>query len=153
LGRPLVNGWFGENFTTSDLDVDRALLGERGRIGRSVILQVTAARIPCATFRGWIGEPGWLRQFTDFGCPGAYLTVIAPGQVAAGDAIEVVHRPDHAVTIALAFRALVKEPWRLPELRAAGSDVIDELRSMVESGRAFSLDPWSSTDCKWSLAG
>jgi MOSC domain-containing protein YiiM len=140
LGRTLVNGAFGENFTTSGLDVDGALLGERWQIGRSVVLQVTEPRIPCATFRGWMGEPGWLRQFTDVGCPGAYLKVIAPGEVVAGDTIEIVHRPDHAVTIALAFRALVRQPSLLPLLRAAGSDLTDELRSAVESGLAFPLD-------------
>lgn len=140
-GRALPNGGFGENLTTGDLDVDGALLGERWRIGASVVLQVTEPRIPCATFRGWIDEPRWLNQFTAVGCPGAYLRVVRSGRVTAGDPIDVVHRPEHGVTVAFAFRALIREPALLPDLLLADGDLTDELRAVVESGRAFQLDP------------
>jgi hypothetical protein len=33
LGRPLPNGFFGENLTTAGIDVNGALIGERWRIG------------------------------------------------------------------------------------------------------------------------
>ena len=42
--------------------------------------------------------------------PGAYFRVIEPGEIQAGDQIEIVHRPDHDVTIAMSFRALTIEP-------------------------------------------
>ena len=45
--------------------------------------------------------------------------MIAAGEIAAGDAISVVHRPDHDVTIAVTFRALTLEPGLLPRLLAA----------------------------------
>ena len=51
LGRVLDNGVFGENLTTSGLDVTGAIVGERWRIG-SALLEVTAPRIPCRTFAG-----------------------------------------------------------------------------------------------------
>jgi len=41
------------------------------------------------------------------------------GSVNIGDRIEVVHRPDHDVTVALSFRALTIEPDLLPRLLAA----------------------------------
>ncbi|WP_089158350.1 MOSC domain-containing protein [Micromonospora sp. NBS 11-29] len=119
LGRPLGNGSFGENLTTAGLDVNGALIGERWRIGADLVLEVSTTRIPCGTFQGWLGERGWLRRFTDAVVPGAYLRVISPGSVAAGDPVEIVHRPDHDVTVALLFRAVMREPELLPRLTVA----------------------------------
>ncbi len=105
LGRRLPDGHFGENLTTADLDVDGSLVGERWRVG-TALLEVTGPRIPCATFAGWMGEPGWVRRFAERGRTGAYLAVVEPGTVSAGDPVEVVDRPEHAITVPRAFRAL-----------------------------------------------
>jgi MOSC domain-containing protein YiiM len=45
--------------------------------------------------------------------------VIGPGEIQAGDPVEIVSRPDHEVTIALVFRAVTREPELLPRLLAA----------------------------------
>jgi MOSC domain-containing protein YiiM len=119
LGRTLPNGVFGENLTTRGLDVNAALIGERWRIGREVVLEVSCARIPCGTFQGWLERDGWIKQFTRAALPGAYLRVIEPGDICAGDPVEIVHRPDHDVTVALLFRALTLEPDLLPRLLVA----------------------------------
>ncbi|MEU0748775.1 MOSC domain-containing protein, partial [Streptomyces albogriseolus] len=81
---------------------------------------VTSGRIPCRTFQGHLGEEGWVRRFTERAAPGAYLRVITPGEVRAGDAVRIVHRPDHDVTVALQFRAVTTERSLLPRLLAAG---------------------------------
>jgi MOSC domain-containing protein YiiM len=133
LGRALPNGFFGENLTTVGLEVNEALLGERWRVGSELVLQVTTPRIPCSTFRGWMGEKGWARTFTAAGRPGAYLSVIAPGTIMTGDAIEVVRRPDHDVTISMAFRAATTERALLPRLLEAGDDLDPQLRRTVLS--------------------
>ncbi len=99
LGRPLPNGFFGENLTTAGLDVNGALLGEQWQVGDTVVLQVTCPRIPCSTFRGWVGERGWLKTFTADARPGAYLRVVTPGELRGGDAITVVRRPRHEATV------------------------------------------------------
>jgi MOSC domain-containing protein YiiM len=119
LGRPLTNGMFGENLTTLDVDVNGALIGERWRIGPDVVLEVSGPRIPCGTFQGWLERAGWIRRFTEAGRPGAYLRVIEPGDIRAGDPLRVVHRPAHDVTVALAFRAMTREPDLLPRLLPA----------------------------------
>ena len=119
LGRELAGGVFGENLTTSGLDVTGARIGERWRIGGEVLLEVASPRIPCRTFAAWLGERGWIKRFTDQAEPGAYLRVLRPGSIRAGDPIEVVHSPAHDVTIGLAFRALTAEPALLPRLLAA----------------------------------
>ncbi|MFF4837137.1 MOSC domain-containing protein [Streptomyces sp. NPDC001315] len=120
LGRTLGNGAFGENLTTSGLDVSGARIGERWRIGRELVLEVTCGRIPCRTFQDHLGERGWVKRFTRKGAPGAYLRVIEPGEIRAGDRVEIVHRPAHEVTVALQFRAVTTERELLPRLLAAG---------------------------------
>ena len=119
LGRPLGNGVFGENLTTEGIDVNGALIGERWRIGPEVILEASGPRIPCGTFQGWLAQAGWIKRFTQAARPGSYLRVIEPGEISAGDPVEVVHRPEHDVSVALCFRALTLEPELLPRLLAA----------------------------------
>lgn len=103
LGRDLRNGRFGENLTTSGLDVSGAMLGERWRIGTAV-LEVCGPRVPCVVFRNWLDEPGWVKRFTQAGRPGAYLKVVEPGDLGTGDAVEIVARPE-TVTVTESFRA------------------------------------------------
>ncbi len=119
LGRDLAAGTFGENLTTVGVDVTGALIGERWRIGPDVVLEVSSPRIPCATFAGRMEVPGWIARFVAAGRPGAYLRVVAAGEVRAGDPVEVVHRPDHDVTIGVTFRAMTLEPELLPSLLRA----------------------------------
>jgi MOSC domain-containing protein YiiM len=132
LGRPLASGSFGENLTTEGLDVSGARIGERWRVGSEVVLEVTCGRIPCRTFQGHLGEQRWVKRFTQKGAPGAYLRVIEPGEIRAGDPIEIVHRPDHEVTVALAFRAETTERTLLPRVLAAGDALHPELLEMAE---------------------
>lgn len=140
LGRDLPNGFFGENLTTVGIDVNEARLGERWRVGSEVVLQVTTPRTPCATFRGWMGEKAWARLFTQEARPGAYLSVVVPGQISAGDAIEVIHRPEHEITLAMSFRALTRERDLLPRLLEAGDDLDPELRQAAVSKTLTTLD-------------
>ena len=124
---PLHAGVFGENLTTRGLEITGAELGERWRVG-GVLLQVTVPRIPCRTFAAWLERGGWVKTFAAAARPGAYLRVLEPGPVRAGDPITVEHRPGHGVTVGTTFRALLTEPGRLPGLLAAGEDLLPEIR-------------------------
>ena len=139
LDRPLRNGMFGENLTTTGVEVSGAVIGERWQVGDTVVLQVTGPRIPCGRFRAHMGERGWLKTFTTTARSGAYLSVVTPGRVASADPVAVVHRPDHGVTAMLAFRALTREPELLPSLLDAGPDLVEKLRTMAEEGRTYSI--------------
>ena len=108
LGRELGNGMFGENLTTSGLDVDAAEVGEQWRVGTS-LLEVCGPRVPCATFAAHMGEPRWVRRFADHGRTGAYLAVREAGVIETDDPIEVVHRPGHGLTVPMFFRACMGE--------------------------------------------
>jgi MOSC domain-containing protein YiiM len=137
LGRPLPGGVFGENLTTSGLDVTGALIGERWRIGDRVVLEVAVPRIPCGTFAHWMAEQGWIKRFTIRARPGAYLRVVTPGEIRAGDPITVVSRPDHEVTVGVTFRAVTREPELLPRLLRA-----DALPDEVKETAARRIAPY-----------
>lgn len=128
-GRSLANGAFGENLTTRGIDVSGALIGERRRLGPEVVLEVTSARIPWGTFQGHMDEKRWVQRFTQRGAPGAYPRVIQPGEIRTGNPVEIVHRPDHDVTVALAFRAMTTERPLQPRLLAVGGALHSELRT------------------------
>jgi MOSC domain-containing protein YiiM len=104
LGRELTGGSFGENITTSGLDVTGALIGEVWQLG-SAVVQVTAPRIPCAVFAGWLGERQWVKRFADAQRPGAYLRVLTEGRVGPRDPVAVLGRPAERVTIAESMAA------------------------------------------------
>jgi MOSC domain-containing protein YiiM len=122
LARPLTNGMFGENLTTSGVDVTHARIGERWRVGTDGLeLEVSAPRTPCRTFSAFLQLDHWIKTFTEAAIPGAYLRVISPGTVRAGDAISIDDRPEHDVTIDLVFRARMSEPDLLAQLLEAGA--------------------------------
>jgi MOSC domain-containing protein YiiM len=138
LGRALPSGTFGENVTTSGLDVTGAVIGERWRVGADLVLQVTVPRIPCRTFAVWLGEQGWIKTFTLRAIPGAYLRVLSPGEVRQGDPIVVEHRPAHEVTIGTVFRAITTEPELLPRLLDA-DELPDEAKDRARRRLTFDL--------------
>jgi MOSC domain-containing protein YiiM len=133
LGRELTPGCFGENLTTSGVDVTGAVIGERWLIGGAELV-VRSPRRPCRTFQDWMDEPHWVKRFTDVGAPGAYLAVVRPGAVAAGDPIEVVHRPEHGVTIGEVFAERAADLARLQLLLDAedlAPSLEDRLRKVL----------------------
>lgn len=135
LGRSLPAGCFGENLTTIGIDLNEARIGERWRVGDSVVLQVTAPRIPCGTFQGWLGEKGWAARFNERAKPGAYFRVIEEGTVEAGHPIEVLSRPEHDVTVSLTLLALTTERHRLPELEPARDHLPADVIELLDKHR------------------
>jgi MOSC domain-containing protein YiiM len=126
LERELEPGTFGENLTVSDIVVERAVVGERWQIGTAV-LRVTEPRIPCYKLGVRMGDPRFPAWFAAAARPGTYLGIERAGEVGAGDAIHVLDRPDHGLTVgdierayhddrALASRLLevpeVSDGWR-----------------------------------------
>jgi MOSC domain-containing protein YiiM len=142
LDTELDDGRFGENLTTSGYDVNEAEMGERWRVG-SALLEVASVRTPCNDFKGWLGEcgldnAGWVKRFAAQSRPGPYLRVLEEGEVSAGDAAEVVHRPGHGITVTFVFRALMGERELLPRLLGVEGLAEEARRTAeryVESGR------------------
>jgi MOSC domain-containing protein YiiM len=116
IGEEIPAGKFGENLTTEGIDVNAAFVGEQWKIG-SVILEVSQPRIPCRVFAGFWKRATLIKDFTQAGRPGAYLRIIQEGTAQAGDAIEVIYKPDHNVSISDLFSAKSGERAKINEIK------------------------------------
>jgi MOSC domain-containing protein YiiM len=131
LGRPLGAGAWGENLTTEGVDVSGAVLGERWRIG-TTLLEVVQPRMPCFKLALKMGDPAFVRRFARASRPGAYLKIVEEGELGAGDAIEVdlAGRPDHGVDVRLVSDAFLVDHSLIPRAEAA-PQLIDSLREQL----------------------
>jgi MOSC domain-containing protein YiiM len=108
LGIDVSDGMFGENLTTEGVDVSGAVIGERWRIG-TVEFEVCQPRQPCSKLGIRFENPKMVKMFAQSSRPGAYLRIIQEGEIGAGDEIEVIHRPEHGITIAMVSDAVFKD--------------------------------------------
>ncbi len=95
----------------------RALVGERWAIG-TTLLEVAQPRVPCFKLGARMGDPAFPRRFAEAGRPGAYLRIVEEGVLVAGDAVEIVHRPTHELTVGDVASIYHREPGRIAELVA-----------------------------------
>ncbi|MDQ2667801.1 MAG: MOSC domain-containing protein [Gemmatimonadota bacterium] len=96
---------FGENLTTEGIDLTAAIVGERWTVG-STILEIAQPRLPCYKLGIRVGDSTFLKRFLTAQRVGAYLRVIEEGDVGAGDAIDVISRPAHGITLRNMVEAL-----------------------------------------------
>jgi MOSC domain-containing protein YiiM len=89
LGKPLGPGTFGENLTTDGIDLGQSRIGDRWHVGEAVF-EVAQPREPCFKLGIRMGDAAFVGRFEEARRPGAYLRIVQPGLVAAGDAIVVV---------------------------------------------------------------
>lgn len=132
LGRELAAGWFGENLRIAGLAVSDAVIGERWTIG-DTLLEVSAPRVPCATFQWHAGEQQWVKRFTAQANTGAYLRVLTEGAIGAGDEVRVVHVPEHGVTVRDLFTGTDLD--RLDLLASAEPTISDDVRMQIDRHR------------------
>jgi MOSC domain-containing protein YiiM len=133
LGRELGAGAFGENLTTEGVDVSGAVLGERWRVG-TTLLEVVQPRLPCFKLGLKMGDPTFLKRFARASRPGAYLKIIEEGDLGAGDPIEVDlgGRPDHGVSVRLVADAMLVDHSLIPRAREAPQLIFTLREQMAE---------------------
>ena len=88
----LPHGFMGENLTISGLDEAQMWIGDRWRLP-GCTLAVSEPRQPCFKFNAVMGFNQAAKLMGQSGWCGAYLAVTEPGQIQAGDAIEVLPGP------------------------------------------------------------
>jgi MOSC domain-containing protein YiiM len=102
LGEPLAPGTFGENLTVEGVDLGATTIGTVWRIGE-LVLEVTEPRIPCFKLSMRMGDAGFAERFKDAERNGGYLTIVEPGEIGAGDEIEIVSTPRSPTLHAIAL--------------------------------------------------
>ena len=134
LGEDLEPGRFGENLTTEGIDLVGARIGDRWRVG-TALLEVSEPRTPCYKLACKMGDRRFIKRFAKALRLGAYLRVVEPGEIGAGDAIELVERPQHDVTVQLLGRAMLGERDLAADVLAAPA-LSEKLRSWAEDRSA-----------------
>ena len=107
IGRPIEYGEFGENLTTTGIEVNDALIGERWQIG-NVLLEVSEPRIPCWRLGVRMQDKSFPKKFTQALRPGPYFRIVQEGELSAGNAITIVEKPNHDLTLRDVFRIYTK---------------------------------------------
>lgn len=103
LGREIAPGTFGENLTLSDLESAAMVVGDR-LVLDEVTLEVTAPRIPCATFAARMEDTGFVKRFRLAERPGFYCRVIRTGHVRVGERARLEPYRGQSVTILDMYR-------------------------------------------------
>jgi MOSC domain-containing protein YiiM len=106
-GRQLTAGTFGDNFTVSDLESAAFNIGDRLHIG-SVILEITAPRIPCKTFARRMDDPLFVKKFRHAERPGLYCRVIQEGNVQTGDEVRIEKYQKETISVLEMYRDFYK---------------------------------------------
>ena len=88
----LPHGFMGENLTIDGLLEEKLWIGDKLRLP-GCLLAVSEPRQPCFKFNDVMGFPQASKLMAQSGYCGAYLGVIVPGQLAAGDEIELIPGP------------------------------------------------------------
>jgi MOSC domain-containing protein YiiM len=131
LGRELGPGAFGENLTIEGVDVSGALVGERWRIG-TTLLEVVQPRFPCFKLGLRMGDPTFVKRFGRASRPGAYLRIVEQGELGAGDSVELASMPDHGVTLRLISDAILLDHGLIPQALEA-PQLIPSLREWLST--------------------
>lgn len=94
----LTPGIFGENLTTSGLADHEVCLGDTFAVGTAVLVALQP-RLPCVKLGLRFNDEHFVRQFQEARRSGIYFGVRQPGQVQAGDALVLLERATHGLTI------------------------------------------------------
>ena len=108
-------GMFGENLTTEGVSEESLFIGDQLKVGEAV-LTVTQPRVPCYKLGLRFGRDDVIKRFLWSGRSGFYFAVVEPGDVRAGNEIEIIERDKNGVSVADINRLFVGQTDD-PELR------------------------------------
>ncbi|HMG42157.1 MAG TPA: MOSC domain-containing protein [Acidimicrobiales bacterium] len=131
-----LRGLFGENLTTEGIDLGEAVIGERWQIGTAV-LEVSQPRFPCAKLGMRMGDAAFMDHFDQARRSGAYLRVVEPGRLEAGDdVVRIGSPPDHGIRIADVVDSKHGAPAELLERILALDIATDAMLTLARRGLA-----------------
>jgi MOSC domain-containing protein YiiM len=111
-------GMFGENFTTAGLSEDDLHVGDRLRIGASVVV-VRQPRMPCYKLQAKFKIDDMIQRFLTSGRSGFYFSVEEEGEVTSGDAIELISQNRDGIRISEMNRLFFRDKYNRDLLQKA----------------------------------
>jgi MOSC domain-containing protein YiiM len=133
LGRDLPYGTFGENLVIEGLESAMLAAGDRLAIGE-VLLEVTSARMPCATFAAKMDDPTIVKRYTKAARPGAYARVLQGGMVEAGQAVELTPWSGDRVTMREMMATFGRRLSETDRARYLAAPVNYKVRDAIRAG-------------------
>jgi MOSC domain-containing protein YiiM len=120
VGGDLVPGSLGENVTTAGLNEEAVCIGDVFRAGAARI-RVSQPRSPCWKIDCKFAAAGMARLIAERGITGWYYRVLEPGQIGAGDVLELLDRNADPVSLGRLWRAQLDRRPALDELHQLAS--------------------------------
>jgi len=117
-GTELPWGMFGENFTTEGLSEDELHVGDRFRIGSSVLM-LRQPRMPCYKLAAKFQRDDMIERLLVSRRSGFYFSVEQEGEVDNGDSFELISQNRDGITIAEMNRLFVHERYNRALLQKA----------------------------------
>lgn len=96
---------FGENLSSAHMDEETVCIGDIYHLGTARV-QVSQPRSPCWKLDARFGITGLAQRVQDTQRCGWLYRVLEPGEIAAGDAIELLERPHADFSVAAVMRAV-----------------------------------------------
>ncbi|WP_222416082.1 MOSC domain-containing protein [Rhizobium leguminosarum] len=134
LGQPYEPGTFGENMVISGLDNRDVAVGDRFTSG-DIILEVTACRMPCATFAARMADPKFVKRYTAAARPGIYCRVIQGGVAEAGMPVDYRPFAGEKVTMPELIKTFGRRLSEADRSRYLAAPIHYKLRALLEAGR------------------
>lgn len=132
-----VPGSIGENLSCAEFDEETVCIGDRYRIGE-VEIEVSQPRRPCSKIDARYSARGLARLIDEQRMPGWYLRVLREGEIALGDAMVLVARPNPAISVArllgivAGHRPAVAELQLLADCAGLGADWRRRVRERLD---------------------
>ncbi|MDO6962364.1 MOSC domain-containing protein [Rhizobium alvei] len=132
LGIPVAPGTFGENLVISGIANRDLAVGDRFEIG-DVLLEITSARVPCATFALRMGDPQFVKRYTKAARPGAYARVLKSGTLSAGDTVQYTAYAGVRLTMPELLRTFGRKLTGEERAQYLSTPINSRIRDLLES--------------------
>lgn len=143
-------GAFGENLSTRGLTEAEVCIGDVFRLG-SAVVQTSQARQPCWRLNVRFASRRMARAVQESGRTGWYYRVLEKGEVAPGDRLELLERPQPQWPLARLLDVLYRD--RMNREALAAMAVLPELADSWRSLAARRLARGAVEDWRGRLAG
>ncbi|TVQ41020.1 MAG: MOSC domain-containing protein [Spirochaetaceae bacterium] len=143
-------GCFGENVSAAGPTEQTVCIGDRFRIGRQVVVEVSQPRQPCWKLAHNVAEQRIPRLMQERAATGWFYRVITPGPIAAGDRMELTERPLPQWSLSRVILGFYGTPLdtaflsALTDLEPLGKELRTLARTRMETG---AVEDWTHRLC------